>query len=157
MTEKEFLDIRKLLDNHHISYQLMEHAPTPTSEIAANIRGTKPEEGAKALVLRSEGTFLMCVLPGNKKIDLNKVRIILGKKRISLATPEEVKKVTGCEIGSVHPFGNLCGLSLYVDRSLLKEEYIAFNAGLLTRSIRMKGEDYLKLGGATIEDFSLDR
>ena len=131
----------------------MGHAPTPTSELAAHIRGTKPEEGAKALVLRSEGMFLMCVLPGNKKIDLNKMRIILGKKRLSLATPEEVKKATGCDIGSVHPFGNLCGIQLYADRNLIKHEMMTFSAGMVTKSIRMKSEEYLQLSKAVVEDF----
>ncbi len=153
MTEKEFLQIKELLDQHHVSYYVMDHAPTPTSEIAVRVTGTKPEEGAKAIVLRSKGRFLMCVLSGNRKIDLKKVRMILGHKTLSLATPEEVKKATGCDIGSVHPFGNLCGIQLYADRNLIKHEMMTFSAGMVTKSIRMKSEEYLQLSKAVVEDF----
>lgn len=143
-----------LLNHHHIHYTVMDHEPTPTSEDAARIRGTTPDQGAKALVLRSKGTFLMCVLPGNKKADFNKIRMIIGEKKLTLATPDEVKTVTGCVIGSVPPLGNLFNIPLYVDKTLLKNEKIAFNAGMLTQSILMTTEDYLAITHPTIEDFT---
>lgn len=97
----------------------------------------------------------MCVLPGNRKVDLEKMRALLGEKRLSLATPEEVLHVTGCVIGSVPPFGNLFGIPVYVDRSLLHNSEIAFNAGMLTRSIVMKTEDYVRSVQPIVEDFCM--
>jgi len=153
MSEAVFLKIKKLLDSKHMLYTVMDHEPTPTSADAARVRGTKPEEGAKAMVLRSKGTFLMCVLPGDEKIDLNKMRIIINNKSLSFATPEQVKEITDCDIGSVPPFGNLFDIPIYVDKYLLRNEHIAFNAGLVTRSITMNKEDYLNIIHAHIEDF----
>ena len=155
MSETVFLTIKKLLDQHSFSYDIMDHAPTPTSADAARVRGTKAEEGAKAMILRSKGNFFMCVLPGTEKIDLNNVRIIIDNKSVSFATPEEVKTITDCDVGSVPPFGNLFNIPLYVDKSLLRNEYISFNAGLVTRSIRMKKEDYLTVVDCVIEHFVL--
>ncbi len=150
-----FEQIQQFLDQRKIHYDVMDHAPTPRSEDAARVRGTKIEEGAKALVFRSKGRFLMCVLSGHTKVDLEKMRMVLGEKSLSLATAEEVKEVTGCVIGSVPPFGNLFQIPLYVDRSLLKNETMSFNAGMLTRSMTMKVEDYMKIVQPIVEDFSM--
>ena len=146
--------IKEFLDKNKVSYKLFEHEPTPTSELASKIRGTPLERGAKAIVLRSKGTFLMCVLPGNRKINYKKVKEIIGSRKLSLATPEEVKKVTGCEIGGVPPFGNLFNIPLYVDRNLLNNELIDFNAGLKTVSIEMGSEDYIGITKSIVCDFT---
>lgn len=146
-------EIKRLLDRNKISYKIFKHEPTPTSEIASKVRGTPLEMGAKSIILRSEGRFLMCVLPGNRKIDFRKVKQILGSRKLSLATAEEVKKVSGCEIGGVPPFGNLFNIPVYLDKSLLDNELIDFNAGLQTVSIEMRSDDYLRMVNSIAGDF----
>ena len=121
--------IKELLESMNFNYKLLEHEPTPTSQIAAKVRGTSESQGAKAIVLRSRGKFLICVLPGNRKIDLAKMRAVIGEKSLSMATPDEVLKATGCVVGGVPPFGNLFSIPVYLDKSMLKNDEIAFNAG----------------------------
>ncbi|MEK6812958.1 MAG: YbaK/EbsC family protein, partial [Nanoarchaeota archaeon] len=133
------------LDHHKITYQYFEHEPTPTSEIAAKLRGVALETGAKAMIIRSEGKFFMLVLPAHKKIDFGKVKTMLNSKSVSFATAEEVQKVTQCIPGGVPPFGNLFGIPVYMDRELLENTVINFNAGLQTVSIEMKVQDWLKI------------
>ena len=147
-------EIKNLLDKNKVYYKIFEHAPTPTSEIASKVRGTPLERGAKALVLRSKGKFLMCVLPGNRKIDFRKVKQIIGSRKLSLATSEEVKKVTNCAIGGVPPFGNLFNILVYLDKRLLNNEVVDFNAGLQTVSIEMRPADLVNLTGAVVGDFT---
>ena len=142
-----------LLDSKKFEYSVMDHEPTPTSEIAAKVRGGKLEEGAKALVLRGEGKFFMFVLPADRRLNLKSAKAIAGTKRMSLATPQEVLEITGCEIGSVPPFGNLFNIPLFVDVNLLKNEKLDFNTGLLTRSISMNCPDYLEVAHANIQKF----
>ncbi|MBI2671574.1 hypothetical protein HYX16_01440 [Candidatus Woesearchaeota archaeon] len=151
--DQVFIEIKELLDKSKVKYKVLDHEPTPTSKDAARVRGTKEEQGAKALILRSKGNFLLCVLPGNERIGLKKLRMIINQKSLSLAAKEEVKEVTKCVPGEVPPFGNIFNIKTYADRSLLKNEEIAFNAGLMTRSIIMKTEDYLKIVNPIIEDF----
>ncbi len=134
--------IRKLLDEHKITYKCWDHPPVHTSEEAARIRGTPVESGAKAIVLRSKGAFLMVVIAGDRKIDLKKVKDVIKCSRLSLATPEEVLEVTHCVIGSVPPFGNLFSIPVYLDRSLLRSPIINFNAGKHGTSIAMSVTDY---------------
>lgn len=150
-----FGEIKKLLDASHCRYTVEDHEPTLRSLDAARVRGTPIEQGAKAIVLRSEGRFLMCVLPGNQKIDFKKIKMMLNTKSVSLATPEEVLKTTRCKIGSVPPFGNLFKMPMYIEKSLLRNEEISFNAGMLTRSITMRTEDYTPLANGIIEEFAM--
>ncbi len=151
--EQVFNEIKRILDYNKIGYKIFEHEPTPTSKDAARVRGTKEEQGAKAIILRSEGEFVLCVLPGNERIELKKLRLIINKKSLSLATREEVLKVTNCVPGEVPPFGIIFKIKTFVDKSLLKNEEIAFNAGLMTKSIVMKTQDYLKIVNPIIEEF----
>ena len=87
----------------------------------------------------------MLVLPAHKKIDFGKVKTMLNSKSVSFATAEEVQKVTQCIPGGVPPFGNLFGIPVYMDRELLENTVINFNAGLQTVSIEMKVQDWLKI------------
>jgi Ala-tRNA(Pro) deacylase len=136
--------LKQFLDGHKISYQLLTHAPVHTSEEAARVRGVPLESGAKALVFRSEGKFLMVVVAGNKKVDMKKVKEVIKSNRLSLATPEEALQVTYCTIGSIPPFGNLFNIPVYVDKSLLRSPIINFSAGRHDTSMAMSIEDYQK-------------
>jgi Ala-tRNA(Pro) deacylase len=144
--------IKKFLDENRVEYKCWTHAPVHTSEEAAKIRGTPIESGAKALVLRSEGKFLMVVIAGDKKMDLKKVKQAINSRRLSLATPEEVLQATHCVIGSIPPFGNLFNIPVYLDKSLLRSPIINFNAGRHDTSIAMPVNDYKKTVKPVIVD-----
>ncbi len=146
--------IRQLLEQNNIPYKYFEHEPTPTSEIASKIRGVSMESGAKAMVLRSEGKFVMAVLQASKKIDFSKMKKILKSKSVSFATHDEVKQVTGCIPGGVPPFGNLFNIPVYADKGLTEIETMNFNAGLQTVSIQMKANDWVRLVKPMIFDLS---
>ena len=147
--------IKKLLDQNGISYQVSEHEPVYTSEQAAKVRGVELKTGVKALVLRTEeGKFVVGLVAGDRRIDLKKLAKILRTKKLRLASPQEVLKITGCKLGSVHPFGNLHDLSTYLDSSILENDMVNFNAGLHTVSIEMKAKDLIEAIRPVIEDFS---
>ncbi len=133
-------------------YEQFEHQPVRTSQEAAQIRtGYTLSQGAKALIVRvkkseSDKSFVMLVIPGDKKFDGIKVKLLLKAKDIRFATEEEVEKITnGVQVGGVPPFGNLFGLPVYVDDYVLANDKIIFNAGDRSFSIAMKSADYLSL------------
>lgn len=147
--------VKGLLDQSGIRYEVSEHGPVYTSEQAAKVRGVKLKTGVKALVLKAvEGSFVMGLVAADRKIDLKKLAQIVKTKKLRLASPEEVLETTGCEVGSVHPFGNLHGLSTYLDRSVLENDVVNFNAGLHTVSIEMKARDLVRIVRPVIEFFS---
>ena len=148
--------IKNLLDQHQLDYKCFEHIAVRTSEEAAALR---PEytisDGAKALIVRvkfkevpkeSEKQFIQIVLPGDAKFDTKKARSELNIKDVRFALPEEVSEITeGVVPGGVPPFGNIFGIPVYVDKSLLENDEVIFNAGDRSYSIAMKTKDWLQV------------
>lgn len=146
MGKEEFLKLKKFLDDNKIRYKVMEHEPVFTSEEAARVRNAELKTGVKALVLKmNEDKYILALVAADKKIDLELLASSIGTRKLNLASPEEVLEITGCEIGSVHPFGNVYNLTTYMDPSVTENETVNFNAGMHTVSIQMRSEDLAKL------------
>lgn len=142
--------IRQLLDRQGIAYRHVRHEPTPTSQDAARARGEPLANGGKALLIRAADSFHLFVLSAALQLDSAAVRRELRVKRARFATAEELLDATGLVPGSLPPFGEpILPLPLYVDRSILDNERIAFNAGSLTDSIIMAVADYRRAARIT--------
>ena len=151
--------ILAMLKDSGIPFDHMEHEHVHTSEEAARVRRTNIEEAAKALIFETgSGKLVLCIAPGHRRVDLKKLRNILGEGKITLAAPERVLQVAGCAVGCVPPFGNLFSppLPVYVDEEVLSRERIVFSAGSHYHSIRMRPEDWLKLVQPVVGDLRRD-
>ncbi len=142
-----FNQLVSLLDNQGARYKVIEHATAGRSEEAAKARGTKIEQGAKALVCHVKGNgikqHVLAVLPAHRKANLSVLAKTLGATRASLASPKEVMELTQCVFGAIPPFSFHPELKLVVDPMLFQlETEIVFNAGSLERSILLNVEDY---------------
>ncbi|UCB46511.1 MAG: hypothetical protein JSV25_03545 [Spirochaetota bacterium] len=147
--------IKSLLDAQGVEYREVHHAPTRTSEEAADARGEDLSIGGKALVVKIDDSFRLFVLSASKRIDSAKVKRYFRAKKIRFATEQELGVLTDLVPGSVPPFGKpLFALELYVDRTIVNNEKIAFNAGSLTDSIIMRVKDYVRIAKPEIFDFS---
>ena len=100
-----------------------------TAKDAAN--SLKCELGAivKSLVFRTENDFLICLVAGDKRCSLNKLKKFLNKKDVSMANADQVKENTGFSIGGVAPTGHLKKLNIIVDKSLSRFKYVYGAAG----------------------------
>ena len=100
-----------------------------TANDAAN--SLKCEVGAivKSLLFKAESIFLICLIAGDKRCSLNKLKKILQKKDVSMANANEVKKNTGFSIGGVAPVAHTLNLDILVDKSLTRFPYIYAAAG----------------------------
>ena len=149
-----FGKIRDVLNREKIEYKVLEHRPVFTSKEAAEVRGTELKQGCKALVCRTEEGYIQAVVPGNKELDIEKLQKLTLYKKLELGNAKEIKQVTGCNIGSVPPFGNLFGLKVYFDKLVLENDVVAFNAGQHTKSIKMKSKDLQKIVNPVVGEFS---
>jgi prolyl-tRNA editing enzyme YbaK/EbsC (Cys-tRNA(Pro) deacylase) len=145
--------VLEFLTSQNIPFTRLEHVPVTTSEAAAGARGSRLEEGAKALIVKANEQYYHLIISAARRVDNNKLRKILGTNRVRFATPEELKKLTGCLPGAVPPFGNLFGLTVFMDDALLAEETVYFNCGSHTISLRMARADLVKATGARAENF----
>ena len=100
-----------------------------TAKDAAN--ALKCEVGAivKSLVFKADDSFLLCLIAGDKRCSLNKVKKILNEKDVSMASAEQVKEMTGFTIGGVSPVGHLNPIKIIIDQSLSRFDNIFGAAG----------------------------
>ncbi len=145
--------IKTMFEESNKEYRFFEHEATITSQDAARIRGTNPDEGVKALILRSkkDGRNIMLCLQGSKKIDMGKLKNLLGES-FTFEEADKIKQRYGLEIGGIPPFGNILGLETYFDSSILNTEYVSFNCGSRYKSIRTKTNNLAKLVSPQIVD-----
>lgn len=149
-----FENIKDLLDKNKVTYKLIEHKPVFTSEDAAKIRGSSLSLGTKALIMKADKKSIMIVVPGDKKVDTSTFKKLYQVKDLEMATKEEVKAVSGVEVGAVPPFGNLFKIPLYFDKTIVENEVVFFNAGSHSKSISLKGSDLEKITKPIVGNFS---
>ncbi|MFA6602999.1 MAG: aspartate--tRNA(Asn) ligase [Candidatus Shapirobacteria bacterium] len=143
------------LDEKVITYRHLEHEATKTSQESANARGTRLEQGAKALLMFADSSPILVVISAATKLDNSAFKTQFKVKDLRMATAQEVESVSGAVVGAVPPFGNLFNVVVYADQKLLLNEDIAFNAGDLTKSVIMKSSDWKNLVNPTVGDFAI--
>jgi Ala-tRNA(Pro) deacylase len=142
------------LRDNGADFRVMTHEPTRTSEESARVRGTPLEQGAKAMVFQADGNPVLLVLQAHRRIDSRAFKRAFAVKNLRLISPDELRELTGMEVGAVPPFGNLVGLPTYADRRLLDLPQISFNAGSRTTSVNLATSDYRRLADPTVADFA---
>ena len=100
-----------------------------TAKDAATALGCKVGAIVKSLLFRAGDNFVLCLVSGDKRCSLNKLKKILGEKDVSMANPENVKKVTGYTIGGVSPTGHLIKIKIFIDENLNRFSSVFAAAG----------------------------
>ena len=100
-----------------------------TAEDAANSLNTEIGSIIKSLFLRTKNSFLLCLIAGDKRCSLNKMKKTLDEKDVCMGNAEQVKEITGFTIGGVSPVGHLNQIKVFIDRSLSRFENIYAAAG----------------------------
>ena len=114
----------------------------------------KCEVGAivKSLLLRTENNFILCLVSGDKRCSLNKVKKILNLKDVSMADAEQVKNQTGFSIGGVSPVAHLNPNKVIIDTSLSRYEHVYAAAGHPNTIFKISYKQLIKLTEAVEED-----
>lgn len=139
-----------LLKDNDARYRVMEHEPMGKCEAVSLLRGTALGQGAKALVCKIKGNgvkqHVLAILAADQQADLTLLAQHIGGLKASLASPAEVDALTGCVFGAIPPFSFHPSLKLVADPLIFERfDEIAFNAGLLEKSIVMDTADYLRI------------
>ena len=100
-----------------------------TASDAASSLGCEVGAIIKSLLFKTDDTFSLCLIAGDKRVSLNKLKRIIDKKDVSMASADEVKKITGFTIGGVSPVGHINNLTLIIDSSLERFENLYAAAG----------------------------
>mgnify|MGYP001326393411 CR=1 FL=1 len=115
----------------------------------------KCEVGAivKSLLFKADNNFVLCLVSGDKRCSLNKLKKIINTQNVSMATPEEVKQTTGFTIGGVSPVGHIKELKIYIDSSLSRFKEIFAAAGHPNCIFKINYESLIGLSNGEKKDF----
>ena len=106
----------------------------------------------KSLLFRTESTFILCLVAGDKRCSLNKLKKIKNKRDISMATPKDVKTQTGYTIGGVSPVGHLEDIEIIIDNSLERFNELFAAAGHPNCVFKINYNDIQKITNGKVED-----
>ena len=125
-----------------------------TANDAATALGCKVGAIVKSLLFRKEKSFVLCLVSGDKKCSLNKLKKILGEKDVSMANADQVKEITGYTIGGVSPIGHLTKVNILIDNNLARFEDIFAAAGHPNCIFKINFEQLIKLTNGKIEELT---
>src|SRR5262249_60841579 len=119
-------------------------------------RGHDVDKAAKCMILmvkigKKDKQYVLGVVSGNERINLNSVKALFQGTYVSFATQEIAEALAGSVAGTVLPFPFSEQLLLIVDPSIREHDVIYFNAARLDRSLELKTSDYLKIANPRFE------
>ena len=105
----------------------------------------------KSLLFKTGDGFILCLVAGDKRCSLNKLKQIKNKKDISMASPENVKTQTGYTIGGVSPVGHLNKIEIFIDNSLKRFNELFAAAGHPNCVFKINFKDIQKITNGQVE------
>ena len=147
--------VQKKLLEFDASYKVMVLASSArTAQEAAESLNTDVGSIVKSLLFKSENNFILCLVSGDRRCSLNKLKKIKQQKDISMANPQSVKEVTGFTIGGVSPVGHLKEVEIFIDNNLKRFQNIYAAAGHPNCVYKVSFENLLKMTSGKVEDFT---
>lgn len=131
------------LEKLNIPHRVFKHEKQLMSfEQAAEERNQRPEQIVRSILflVRPE-EFWMVLVAGREQVDWKKLRQLVKRSRVRMATEDEVLEVTGYRVGTVSPFGLKNQVKVLIDASVLREEEISIGSGTRQMAILMKSAD----------------
>ena len=112
---------------------------------AASSLGCEVGAIVKSLLFKTENSFILCLVAGDKKASLNKIKKTLNIKDLFMAAADDVKDITGYTIGGVSPIGHLNKIDIFIDKSLNRFPYIFAAAGHPNCVFKIIYDDLIKI------------
>ena len=125
-----------------------------TAEDAATALGCNVGAIVKSLLFHTGNSFVLCLVSGDKRCSLNKLKKILDEKNVSMAKPDDVKKITGYTIGGVSPVGHLNKVKIYIDTNLERFKTVFAAAGHPNCVFKIEFNQLTKLTSGEIKEIT---
>ncbi len=116
-----------------------------TSERVERALGIPRASVLKVLVFKSQEEYVAAIVTGDERVDVKRLERLTGLKDLRLASPEDVKSLTGFPVGGVPPFvfKDLC--PVFVDEGVLSRDYVVGSAGSEYAGVRFSPQEFRKL------------
>ncbi len=147
--------LEHLLVERGVKYEVTPHSPAYTAQEVATVEHVSGYDVAKVVMAAVDDRLVMLVLPAPHRVDLEKVKQNLGAATARLAREEEFARLfPDCDLGAMPPFGNLYGIPVYVDRTLIHDPRIVFNAGSHRETMTIAYADFERLVQPQVMEFA---
>ena len=123
-----------------------------TAKDAAIALGCDVGAIVKSLLFKTDNDFILCLVAGDKRCSLNKLKKIKDKKDFFMASPEDAKTQTGYTIGGVSPIGHLEKIEIIIDNSLERFNELFAAAGHPNCVFKINFKDIQKITNGKVED-----
>ena len=139
--------------NNDMSVIVLDSSAKTAIEAASSL-GCEVGAIVKSLLFKTENTFTLFLVSGDKKASLNKIKKTLNIKDASMASPDEVKNITAYTIGGVSPVGHLNKIEIFIDHSLARFENLYAAAGHPNCVFKINFDDLQKITNGFIKDIT---
>ncbi len=154
--------VQRALDTLGIRHEVLPCNPewADTDVFCANYNIPR-QNAANTILVASKTdprTYSACLVLATTKLDVNHaVSALMGVKRLSFASPDETKAVTGQSIGGVTVFAIPDSIPIYVDRRVMDTEYVIVGGGNRSTKIKLPPGDLRKVPGLTVAEIAVER
>jgi Ala-tRNA(Pro) deacylase len=147
--------VREELDRRGVAYQELHHTDAYTASEVAQREHVSGHRVAKVVGVIADGRPVELVLPASRRVDLDRVRELLGAREVRLATePELGRCFTGCEVGAIPALRHWAGVDVVMDGHLRCGGDIYILGGTHRDAIRMNFDDWFEVVDPRVELFT---
>ncbi len=155
MTVRSEYLVRQFLDDSGFDYEVIPCDPElADTAVFCQHYGYALEVSANTIIVKAktgEERFVACVVLANTRLDVNKVvRKRLAARRVSFASADETREVTGMELGGVTPLALPVDLPMWIDQRVMSAHYIVLGGGDRSTKIKIAPKVLLQIPGATV-------
>ena len=143
---------RVLNDFDSVKKVIVLNTSARTALEAASSLGCDVGAIVKSLLFKTENSFILCLVAGDKKASLNKIKKTLKIKDVSMAPADDVKNITGYTIGGVSPVGHLNKIDIFIDNSLERFTSLFAAAGHPNCVFKISFTDLQKITNGSIKE-----
>lgn len=149
-------NLKRYLERRNISYKLHSFkGSTATVEKAAEQLNIDREKIIKTLVFIDEARNpVLAIVTGDRRVSKEKLRKILGAKKMKIADSKTVEEVTGFEVGALPPIGHRREIETYIDAEVMRFEKVYGGGGSKNSLVEISPEDIKHTRRAEIADIS---
>lgn len=144
----------RILEKNGVDFQLIEYEVDPENLDAFHVASSLNQDIStvfKTLVLHGDKTgHFVCVIQGDKEVDLKKAAKISGNKKVAMIPMKELLPLTGYIRGGCTAIGMKKALPVFLDQNALQQESIHISAGKRGLQVKLKPQDYIRVTNATV-------
>tara|TARA_Y100000768_G_scaffold352511_1_gene304167 strand:+ start:30 stop:512 length:483 start_codon:yes stop_codon:yes gene_type:complete len=155
LNKEPVIRVQKKLDEYNKGLKaIVLNSSARTAQEAADSLNTEVGSIVKSLLFTTEDGFVLCLVSGDKRCSLNKLKKIKIQKDVSMANPDQVKEVTGFTIGGVSPIGHLQKIEIFIDNELSRFESIYAAAGHPNCIFKIDFDNLIKITNGSVKNIT---